>query len=265
MKRLKQLLFSGFLLYTFNLCLWGARFDFPGMENVDIIDEEDNSIIPCKRIHLKGVRDSLYFPVDGTQPHNSDVGKWSGANHIQQYNDKLITNWWISVFGGDQAVILSGENLIHSNDNTSDSMKEEDNNIIQVEENDEFKQQFWQTFRIIASDPVGRALLYRLLIEIKHIDDLGNSCCEDGIILPPDDLNGRNNCRNIHICLATDGCSFDPNQYIINFIKDDTNKTTTLKMEANHLKTGKEIRCLIVENFNTGLLSGFFNVSKRIF
>ncbi len=29
MKRLKQLLFSGFLFYTFNLCLWGARFDFP--------------------------------------------------------------------------------------------------------------------------------------------------------------------------------------------------------------------------------------------
>jgi hypothetical protein len=41
---------------------------------------------------------------------------------------------------------------------------------------------FWQQFRIIASDPVGRVLLYRLLIEIGLVDSTGVSCFRHHLI-----------------------------------------------------------------------------------
>ena len=94
-----------------------------------------------------------------------------------------------------------------------------------------FEQQFWQAFLTISANPVGRVLLYRLLIEIRRVDDTGNGCCEDGIIL---DLR-RNNLRTIEVRYTTNGFSFVYADRCINF---DLRNLETLTLHINHNRGG---------------------------
>ena len=79
--------------------------------------------------------------------------------------------------------------------------------IIQVSGPLDFQQNFWEKFGFIVSDPVGRVLLYRLLIEILRTNDANNlDCYEDGSHTNAQ----REGIRSIEIRSANNGFSFDP-------------------------------------------------------
>ncbi|MDR0740654.1 MAG: hypothetical protein LBF34_03010 [Puniceicoccales bacterium] len=67
---------------------------------------------------------------------------------------------------------------------------------------------FMRVFRTIAANPVGRVLLYRLLIEIRRQDVANNGCCEQGIVIKLAILLRRNNAREICITFEDKPFSF---------------------------------------------------------
>lgn len=57
---------------------------------------------------------------------------------------------------------------------------------------------FWETFRQIAENPIGRVLLYRILIEIRRQDASGEGCTEFNSESPESKIQ-RNNARSLRI------------------------------------------------------------------
>lgn len=57
---------------------------------------------------------------------------------------------------------------------------------------------FWETFRQIAENPIGRVLLYRILIEIRRQDANGEGCTEFNTESPESKIQ-RNNARSLRI------------------------------------------------------------------
>ena len=157
----------------------------------------------CEHVIIPNTTCNLYFPTDGSQPDTTDAGIWSGARYNAQDNNE-VTDWWVRVFGGNNAVKLSrigGVPVTQPEPTMGFNSTGTPTHIIQVDPSAPagFEQQFWRTFRSIAEDPVGRVLLYRLLIEIRRVDDSNKGCCEDGITLPPTDLTCRNKCRHLTV------------------------------------------------------------------
>ena len=191
----------------------------------------------------------LYFPTNGVQPTTEEAGEYSGARYNGQRKDD-VTDWWVRVFGGDRAVELSHGRGVQVADTAIPMGFDNANNpihIIQVNAAGalaNFEQDFWQAFRTIAADPVGRVLLYRLLIEIRRLDGPGgNGCCGDDVVLPGGYvLTDRNNCRSIEVRCSINGCSFSSIQCIINFVNNNTIQTTTLRVVGVTLTTSKEAR-----------------------
>lgn len=191
---------------------------------------------------------NIYFPADGSQPTTEEAGQYSCAN----VNDVNVTDWYIRAFGGDYAVEWSKNN--DPNLGTADlapelGFKKLDTpteetttgskilttlkaqttakHIITVECDDEaFKKAFWKNFRVIASDPVGKVLLYRLLLEIRRKYNSEQSYTyrtskkQEKIIIKTGStedcniknntlstLGRRNNCRSI-IIKSGGSCSF---------------------------------------------------------
>ena len=86
-----------------------------------------------------------------------------------------------------------------------------------------FERQFWQTFRMIASNPVGRVLLYRLLIEIRRMENHRKFGLFEGGIKTVN----RNELRSIEIKYANmEDFSFDEEDKCINFDPSDTTINT---------------------------------------
>lgn len=77
-----------------------------------------------------------------------------------------------------------------------------------IADNEEAKRLFERAFRKIASNPVGRMLLYRLLIEIYRIDENEKPCQEKNITtyesLSQVEMKQRNDCRCLHIANQKD-------------------------------------------------------------
>ncbi|MBR1734216.1 MAG: hypothetical protein IJ730_02020 [Alphaproteobacteria bacterium] len=121
---------------------------------------------------------NIYFPADGTQPTTEEAVEYSCANIA----DDNITDWYIRVFGGDTGVELSHGYTVPTSDLAPQMSFAADGSsahIITVNTTGapaNFCKDFWQIFRIIASDPVGRILLYRLLIEIRRFNHNGKGC-----------------------------------------------------------------------------------------
>ena len=248
MKILTKTLHIGFVLQLLNAYLFGARFDFPagtpGLQ-ADIVLPLNN--LNFKHIFIPNTNCHLYFPADGSQPDTADAGAWSGARNTGQLNDISVTDWWARVFGGNNAVNLS---RVGAPDVLAEPRMGFNAagvaHIIQVAAGVPivFEQQFWQTFRDIASDQVGRVLLYRLLIEIRRKDDAGrDGCCGDDVLLPFGyNLNKRNVFRNIDI-IHGNAFGFSGNKRNIKFKHDDTKVSTILSVSAkSKLKIKKESR-----------------------
>lgn len=109
----------------------------------------------------------IYFPIDGHQPTTERAAHWSQANTDNDPNSP-ITKWYMRMFGwtdpnntDDVALHMGFIGDFH-------------NAIIEVSSNIEgvskeaAAENFWGIFRSVATDPVGRVLLYRLLIEIRR-------------------------------------------------------------------------------------------------
>ena len=240
MKIYIKTLYIGFVFQMLNAFLFGAQFNFPagtpGLQAVNVNQGNIQGIqVNCKHILVPVANYDLYFPADGSQPDTADAGLWSGARNTGQPNDDAVTDWWVRVFGGNNAVNLS---RVGAPDVLAEPRMGFNAagiaHIIQVAAGAPggFERQFWQTFRDIAADPVGRVLLYRLLIEIRRKDDAGrDGCCEDGIILDVD----RNNLRNVEIRYTNVGFSFSWIYRCINF---DLRNIRTLTLHVDHIRNG---------------------------
>lgn len=242
MEALKKVWFAGLLLWVAQIEIWGAtRFDLPvgtlgrqedkagnpKLLTTSTSGKKYERVILGKEIPSKQC--VLYFPVDGTQPNSHNAGKWSGARHVGQGNDDVVTDWWVRAFGGREAVALSRREAVSGEGYSVLMGFGRDNkmtHIINVNDSKEmpdFKQLFWKTFREIASDPVGRVLLYRLLIEIRRVDENLDGCCEQGIVM----LEDRNKLRCIEIRYSDTGFAFNKGGYI-NFDPSDTAVNTMI-------------------------------------
>ncbi|MFQ6722961.1 MAG: hypothetical protein ACLRFH_00970 [Opitutales bacterium] len=183
-----------------------------------------NPFMDCVHIHIPNTTCHLYFPIDGSQPTTTEAGQYSGARFVGQLGDDLVTDWWVRVFGGNRAVNWSrpdDQQLLNQPPDIPMGFDINGNiaHIINVKHLslcagwNSLRISFWQAFRQIAADPVGRVLLYRLLIEIRRVDsDTSTQGCEEkgdrdnDEIIRDDDINKK--CRSIKINQAIEGCCF---------------------------------------------------------
>lgn len=180
---------------------------------------------------------NIYFPADGTQPTTEEAVKYSCAN----VEDDAITDWYMKMFGvidknggnsvSDDDYVKAGwdnptgaipdEKRIITFDASVDSTLADDPNDPRISRRNLFKREFCK----IASNPVGRVLLYRILIEIRrHI--IGNiGVCEDNANIEilqtvgslsnllencPDFFESRDKMRNLKILWDKDVFAFRP-------------------------------------------------------
>lgn len=161
---------------------------------------------------------NIYFPLDGHQPTTLDAARWSCANVGAYDLNHPITDWYVRAFGGDTGVELSYGRPVPAKDSApqigfSNAMNSSHHiitvNITTSGTTADFAKNFWQTFREIAANPVGRVLLYRILIEIRRRDaTTHNGVCGDGITPGSSTLTKRNSCRSIIVEYSNSGCSF---------------------------------------------------------
>ncbi len=59
-----------------------------------------------EKVTVPGTTCDLFFPIDGHQPIAQAAGVYSGARYNGPNND-AVTDWWVRVFGGSDAVNLS--------------------------------------------------------------------------------------------------------------------------------------------------------------
>lgn len=227
----------------------GRREQIDPLGQIQAIESYQNRIW-CEDVQIPNTNCHLYFPSNGSQPSTQEAGAWSGARYNEPDNNR-VTDWWVRVFGGNRAVNLSRVGA-------PDTLREQRmgfdrggvaTHIIQVNTTIPgtpagFEQQFWQTFRDIAADPVGRVLLYRLLIEIRRTDGPnGPGCCGDDVSLPQRyNLHNRNNCRSINVSYNQEGCAFNAVQQSIKFVYNNNMQTTVLTITQQGLTTISETR-----------------------
>jgi hypothetical protein len=135
---------------------------------------------------------NIYFPADGSQPTPQEVAMYSCANVESGDINSAITNWYVEMFGGpvggagaqipNGAVVPNGAgNPIQAgfgaNAAAPIAILHMDNNMSTQGSvgGMSHAHDFWQIFRRIASQLLGRALLYRILIEIRRT--AGNQHC----------------------------------------------------------------------------------------
>ena len=79
----------------------------PGLQGGLVRQNVNGHLVNCERVIVPGTNCHLYFPIDGSQPTTAEAGQYSGARFVGQHNDDLVTDWWVRVFGGNDAVNLS--------------------------------------------------------------------------------------------------------------------------------------------------------------
>ena len=136
---------------------------------------------------------NIYFPIDGSQPTTAEAARYSCAN----INDNRVTEWYMKMFG-----VIPFQNTVPANNYIKAGWTAipAATSIVNINTTlagtpRDFKKLFLRTFRTIASDPVGRVLLYRILIEIRRRCAIGNGVCEMAFVA----LHDRNNCRAITV------------------------------------------------------------------
>lgn len=190
---------------------------------------------------------NIYFPADGSQPTTHEAAEYSCAN----VNSNRVTDWYVRAFGGDKGLASSrGANPPNVDNGPKIGFKENTPSYVITHTPYSVAQKitkpcriyfspqmrrFWQAFREIASNPVGRVLLYRILIEIRRQNAIGGRC-ENGIALRPASLEKRNFCRSIVIKYSPDGCSFAcGSRRTLAFDPDDA---TAITMKLRNLRGG---------------------------
>lgn len=153
-------------------------------------------------------KNELVFPQNGVQPTTQEAGLFSGARNL---DDKEITYWYVDMFL---------DNIMAYDSSFTDAQK----NI------------FEDTLEKIASDPVGRVLLYRLIIETTRVDEKGEYCCEQGIDQPTgENIENRKKCCMLVIEIDK-GLAFS-RRGTIYFDPQDTEGTPVLSILNSESKT----------------------------
>jgi hypothetical protein len=127
---------------------------------------------------------NIYFPADGSQPTTPEAVAWSCANVPDAGADDPITNWYMQMFG-----VIPFQNIGHpgADDYIEAGWNNAGNNplpIIKLGDSMNIgtnAEEFRRAFRTIASNRVGRVLLYRMLIEIRR-----TTMVDHGIMQIPD-------------------------------------------------------------------------------
>jgi hypothetical protein len=102
--------------------------------------------------------------MDGRQPTTPEAARWSYANVDAGNLLSPITQWYIDAFFTNNFGFGKMNKMVP---------------IIRGELR--YLSEFCNAFKVIAANPVGRVLLYRILIEIRRQDAANKGCCEDGI------------------------------------------------------------------------------------
>ena len=248
MESLKKFCILGIAFWFMQVGMWGARFDLPAETPGLISDDAQVVTIPrlkclkCKHITIPETVCNLYFPMDGSQPITEYAEIWSGAmyNGSPEENNR-VTDWWVRVFGGNEAVTLSriGAPDTEAAPPMGYDKFNENVHIMQAEGDTAFKRQFWETFRCIAEDHDRRVLLYRLLIEIRRVDRVtGEGCCGKDVLpslsIVDNFVSSRNAYRSIKV-EAGEILAFDPSTGSIFFNHGATDelKNPSYTNEAN--------------------------------
>ena len=198
--------------------------------NKQIVIREKKTALHVARYYEPYEQIYIYFPKNGHQPITVEAVRYSCAN-IDNRESSPITEWYMKMFGyiaPEKAAIEAGFSRGSNNPqkiiNFDLVPAPKVGSIMNADE----QNQFWNTFRQIATNPSGRILLYRLLIEIRRSAAITNdgSVGDDIIHKPTATLEARNNCRCINITrydkntfvYTTDGCgirlNFDDNKYV---------------------------------------------------
>ncbi|MDR0556109.1 MAG: hypothetical protein LBG20_03870 [Holosporaceae bacterium] len=158
---------------------------------------------------------NIYFPEDGHQPTTQEAVEYSCAT----VNDPRIIEWYVAMFGGSSTIGV-GANAVNFNQAGGIDIKAGFGNappgggnqprqkIILLDASMthvgccrscsyDYHDNFWNLFRQVAANPVGRILLYRLLIEIRRIDNTGDGIAEVTLGIRPSAI--RNRSRRISV------------------------------------------------------------------
>lgn len=103
----------------------------------------------------------LYFPKNGVQPTAAEAVAYSLAD----VQDGRITEWYMRMFGWPDA---GGAQLMFGFTSPKDKLSQKQPSpIIKIAPTNSNPSFFWNMFRIIADNPIGRVLLYRIILEIR--------------------------------------------------------------------------------------------------
>jgi hypothetical protein len=174
----------------------------------------------------------LFFPVDGRQPTTQEAEAWSCAN-VDAKVDSPITDWYVEMFGGPRVGPCLKMGFLSSDGTAANrpvpaAIITCDHNTMRSPDKDAF----WNTFRQIAANPVGRVLLYRLLIEIRRQDHNRNGCCADDVGQVITGIATRNRYRSINI-RRDNGWGFDAENPIVHFF-DGAEEVPTAAIHDSH-------------------------------
>jgi hypothetical protein len=142
---------------------------------------------------------NIFFPVDGKQPTTRQAAIWSCANVGAGNTNHPVTDWYVAMFGGTNAALTMGFDVgvntcpIITLDQTTMMANGLPSPGLFLDR----ATAFWDTFRRIAANPVGRVLLYRLLIEIRRTQ--ANNGVQEIPLLLDDSINARNEARRVVI------------------------------------------------------------------
>ena len=152
----------------------------------------------------------ILFPTDARQMSSEEVVQLSGAN----LDDGLVTKFYMAMFG---LIKWEGQYLEMGFDECNQACR-----IFDLSSLDKKTRRVFTTnFRKIASNSVGRSLLYRLLLEIRRTNAEGNGCidCALNISLAGKDAKFRNNARTITIEKADEENAFSYDKQGHSFIE----------------------------------------------
>ncbi|MDR0942345.1 MAG: hypothetical protein LBM19_01865 [Holosporales bacterium] len=165
----------------------------------------------------------IYFPVNGNQPKTRQAARWSCANVQPGILNSPITDWYMEMFGWVNPAAgaappmgfapLVGVPVVPGGQGTApiitlDPATMTAPGLPAPVGYASRAAAFWGSFRTMASDPVGRVRLYRLLMEIRRQDAGNIGRCGDGINPGGETLFRRNQCRSIRVVYSWSGCAF---------------------------------------------------------
>ena len=176
--------------------------DTPGLQKEIVQKNVNGTLTDCIEIKIPETDYSLFFPKNGAQPTTQEVGEYSGARYnLKKHNENAnkLTLWYVNQFL-DQAHIF--EQSFSKTINNHDNLKPLDFSIltsIKDVEIIDILDECIHSMKIIASDPIGRALLYRIIIELYRTNDKGEDCCENPLNTTPTSIKSRNSCRKLKV------------------------------------------------------------------